>query len=258
MNKPDLIEELMSTKKLNAFFDETERSMVTMMGAPATESAARRGVWWIVGGAAGLALIGSTVWMTLRSDSSDMATVSTTRTAAVSEQAPNTTMAPVPASSGTNQRVQMNTQAMPSAAPVPTSTQDASRQADHMMIAQADATPTIESATRREIDSLSTMLESMQSPLDKARLAYQIGIRQRLHGDVDAAIASLATARSLAQSSHATVLEARSLAEQSRCEAKRGRIGEAQTLLESAIRLLSDRNDSLRQQWRIERDALAR
>jgi hypothetical protein len=258
MNKPDLIEELMSTKKLNAFFDETERSMVTMMGAPATESAARRGVWWIVGGAAGLTLIGTTVWMTLRSDGSDVSTNASTGVAAVSEYTPNTPMAPVAAPAVTNQRPSSSATPTPSATPVPSSTTETTRQADHMMIAQADATPTIASATRREIDSLSMMLESTQSPLDKARLAYQIGIRQRLHGDVDAAIASLTMARTLAQSSHATVLAARSMAEQSRCEAKRGRIGEAQSLLESAIRLLPDRNDSLRQQWRIERDALAR
>lgn len=256
MNKPDLIDELMSTKKLNAFFDETERSVVAMMGAPATESVARRGAWWIVGGAAGLALIGTTVWMTLRIDHPEVLTNTATGVTRVSEQAPSVATTPVVSEPIDGRTTVPTTTATASAAPIATPSSEVTRQADHLMIGQADATPTIESAARREIDSLSTMLESIQSPLDKARLAYQIGIRQRLHGDVDAAMASLTTARTLAQSSHATVLEARSIAEQSRCEAKRGRMGEARTLMESAIRILPDRNDSLRQQWRIERDAL--
>jgi|GEM_PF-3535495 len=256
MKKPDLIDELMSTKKLNAFFERTERSMVTIISAHTAEPIARRSAWWIVGGAAGLALIGTTVWMTLRTDSPVESTSAVVVAAPrVMESTPEQgtspssmqTLVATPPSAAT--RSSISTQ-RPSTREAPTSD-------DHLMIGQADATPTIESATLREIDSLSSILYATQEPLDKARLAYQIGIRQRLHGDVDAAIASLTTARALAQSSHATVLEARSLAERSRCEVKRGRVLEARTFLDDAIRLLADKNESLRQQWRQERDALA-
>lgn len=254
MKKPNLIDELMSTKRLNAFFEETEHSMVAMISAHTAEPIARRGAWWIVGGAAGLALIGTTVWMTLRTDSPAESTSAVVVAPRVMESAPQQGTSP------TSTPIPM---AAPQSATTATavSTQHAEVETpanhEHLMIGQADATPTIESATLREIDSLSTILYATQEPLDKARLAYQIGIRQRLHGDVDAAIASLTTASTLAQSSHATVLEARSLAERSRCEVKRGRVLEARALLDTAIRLLTDKDESLRRQWRQERDALA-
>ncbi|CAN5489278.1 hypothetical protein BH10BAC6_BH10BAC6_18320 [soil metagenome] len=254
MKKPDLIDELMSTKKLNAFFEETERSMVTMITAHTAEPIARRGAWWIVGGAAGLALIGTTAWMSLRNDrpveSTSALVVAPRAMESVSQQGTSPVSMPPP-------KATPQSATTPAPAPTQHPASETPTNNDHLMIGQADATPTIESATLREIDSLSSILYTTQEPLDKARLAYQIGIRQRLHGDVEAAIASLTTARTLAQSSHATVLEARSLAERSRCESKRGRMLEARTLLDTAIRLLSDKDESLRQQWRQERDALA-
>lgn len=256
MNKPDLIDELMSTKKLNAFFDETERSMTTMIGAQVADKGARRGAWWIYGGAVGLALVGTATWVLLNNHQvvevarvgqpENVVNSVTPRTSLTSEATPTASVAPLP--------IKTKTQDVHG----PAASQQIQTVNDHHeLLGQADATPTIESATRREIDSLSSALSSSTQQLDQARLTYQIGMRQRLLGDVDDAVRTLRSAQTLATTSHAPVLEARSIAELARCEQKRGRLSEARDLFDTAIRVLSNGNDVLLKQWTRERDALA-
>jgi len=255
MKKPDLIDELMSTEKLNSFFDTTEQTMVSMIGTPIAERTTRKGAWWMIGGAIGIALTSGSVWMMLNQHPIVESAVVTT---ALPSQ--NTVTSNGPTSGTIAPNSSPESVKTSSAKIVDASNQQLQTQQNdqHELVAQINATPTIEASTQRELDSLRTTFNESNDVLQRARLSYQIGLRQRLLGDIEAAVGSLRTSQTLANTSHATVLEARSIAEQARCELRLGRSSEARTLFESAIRVLSDKDAVLREQWIHEREAVTR
>lgn len=259
MNKNQLIDELMTTKKLDAFFDDVERTMVTGMAAPAAEQSVRRGAWWIGGSIVGLALLGTSAWFATHTSTPVVQPV----TSSASTRQAADPAAPVVGTTALS--TPTSTLHPMSTAPAATRTTPATARAaepvlatpseKHLMLGQADATPSIDASATREIDSLSNALADATSTLDQARLTYQIGVRQRLYGNVDAAIASQSAARELARSSHATLLEARSLAEQARCEARKGRTSNARSLMDEALRILPSDQSKVETQWRLERES---